>query len=470
MSSSSIFQLMHQDRRDKQLFELARSYASEYMDEVAERSVFPSSKALENLTAFDQPLPEEPTPGERLLTELHEMGSPATVTSTGGRYFGFVNGSVVPAALAASWLSGSWDQNAALYVMSPVAGKLESVCQDWLVDLLGLPEETVAGLVTGTSVATLCGLAAARFSTLRRLGWDVGAQGLRNAPAIRMVVSEQAHGTVFKALALLGFGRNEVEVVPSDSEGRIDPDLVPALDDRTVLVLQAGNVNTGSFDAFGEICPRARAAGAWVHVDGAFGLWAAASSTRSYLTDGMGMADSWSVDAHKTLNAPYDCGIILCRDAEALISAMENTGSYIQRSEERDGLVFGADMSRRARSVELWATLRFLGRSGISQLVDGLCERASQFARELQERGFRVLNDVVFNQLLVAGETPEETTGVLRGVQDSGECWCGGTSWNGQPAIRVSVCSWATSEEDVTRSVEAFVEARRRHQAAQRIE
>lgn len=454
---------MREDLEDKQVFELARSGAFDYMDEVAGRSVVPSSQALENLTAFDQELPEEPTRGSEVLALLHDLGSPATVASTGGRYFGFVNGNVVPAALAASWLAGTWDQNAALWVMSPLAAKLESVCQDWLVDLFGLPEGTVAGLVTGTSVATLCGLAAARYSTLKKLDWDVGAQGLRNAPPIRMVVSEQAHGTVFKALALLGFGRNEVEVVPSDSEGRIRTEGVPTLDDRTVLVLQAGNVNTGSFDAFRELCPRARNAGSWVHVDGAFGLWAAASPNRKHLTEGMEIADSWSADAHKTLNAPYDCGIILCRDPEALISAMENTGSYIQRSEERDGLAYGPDMSRRARSIELWATMRSLGRSGISELVDGLCDRASQFATEFEETGFQVLNDVVFNQVLVAGETPEETTDVLRKIQESGECWCGGTSWDGNPAIRVSVCSWSTTEEDVTRSVEAFVEARRGH-------
>jgi glutamate/tyrosine decarboxylase-like PLP-dependent enzyme len=329
-----------------------------------------------------------------------------------------------------------------------------------LVDLLGLPEGTAIGLVGGSSVATMCGLAAARHALLRRLGWDVNLQGLRGAPELRVVASEQAHVTVFKALALLGIGRNEVELVAADSQGRIDPNQLPTMDARTLLVLQAGNVNSGAFDPFSSICPMAREAGSWVHVDGAFGLWASASARLRHLTEGTDLADSWSCDGHKTLNTPYDCGVVLCRDRDSLVAALDVSGSYLPRGDERDGMVYGPDMSRRARSVELWATLKSLGRSGVAALVEGFCERARQFSQELEGAGFRILAEVEFNQILVATETPHETEAVLARVQSSGELWCGGTMWRGEPAIRISVCSWATTEDDVRRSVEAFVAAR----------
>jgi glutamate/tyrosine decarboxylase-like PLP-dependent enzyme len=469
MSDRSIQERMFEELTDKRVFEQAKAFAFDYMDCVAERSVFPEQGAIDGLRVFDEPMPNDPSPSGEVIAALHDFGSPATVAQTGGRYFGFVSGNVVPAALAASWLAGAWDQNAALDVMSPIAAKLESVCEGWLVDLLGLPEGTAAGLVSGTSVATFCGLAAARYSILSKLDWDVNAKGLRGAPRIRFVASDQSHGSVFKALALLGIGRNEVEIVPSDSQGRIDPAHLPAIDDRTLLVLQAGNVNTGAFDAFSSICSGVREAGGWVHVDGAFGLWAAASPGLKYLTDGVEFADSWSVDGHKTLNTPYDCGVILCRDRRSLVTSMQATGSYIQLSDQRDGMFYGTDMSRRARSIELWATLKYLGRSGVAELVDGLCERASQFATELAERGFRILNEVVFNQLLVASETPEETEAILIQLQKGGVLWCGGTSWKNEAAIRISICSWATTENDVRECVAAFVEARVRVRAAGRI-
>jgi glutamate/tyrosine decarboxylase-like PLP-dependent enzyme len=451
---------------DKALFEQAKSYAYAYMDEVCNRTVFPAQDAIQNLVIFDEPLPESPQPGADILHLLNEYGSPATVAQTGGRYFGFVNGNVIPTALAARWLSDTWDQNPALYVISPVVAQLEQVCEQWLVDLLGLPNETVAGFVGGTSIATMCGLAAARQAILKRLDWDVNANGLFGAPPFRVAVSEQAHGTVFKALALLGLGKDRIERVPGDAQGRLDVSQMPALDSRTLLILQAGNVNTGAFDAFAEICEQANRAGAWVHVDGAFGLWAAASRNRRYLTQGIEKADSWSVDGHKTLNTPYDCGIVLCKHRDALVAAMQASGSYIQNSEERDGMLYVPDMSRRARAVELWASLRYLGRTGVEELVDGLCDRASQFAEQLRREGFRIFNDVVFNQVLVACETPAQTRTTMENIQQSGECWCGGTVWGGEPAIRISVCSWATTSDAVDRSVKAFVKAREKASSA----
>jgi len=460
MKLSTVRENMAAQLSDKALFEQARDYAYSYMDAMPRRRVFPEEQAIADLAIFDEPLPKHPQSGAETLAMLHEYGSPATVAQTGGRYFGFVNGGAAPTAVAAGWLSGVWDQNAALHVMSPTAAKLEQVCERWTRELLGLPDETVAGFVSGASIATMCGLAAGRYAILKRLGWDVNEDGLFGAPPIRVIASEQAHSTVFKALALLGFGRRRVEQVPADAEGRMDAAQLPELDASALLILQAGNVNSGSFDDFDRICSRAQATGAWVHIDGAFGLWAAASSTHKHLTAGIGKADSWSVDGHKTLNTPYDCGIVLCKDRDALVASMQASGAYIQYGEARDSMLYTPEMSRRARAVELWATLRFLGEAGVAELINGLCARAAQFADLLAGHGFMILNDVVFNQVLVACDTPAETQATLANIQRSGECWCGGTTWRGAPAIRISVSSWATTTDDVERSVQAFVNAR----------
>ncbi|MEM7346515.1 MAG: aminotransferase class V-fold PLP-dependent enzyme [Chloroflexota bacterium] len=456
----SIREMMFAQLVEKSLFEQAKSYAYEYVDQVRDRSVFPSDEVLDQLAIFDEPVPQTPQSGEEILDLLNTYGAPATLPQTGGRYFGFVNGNAVPTALAAKWLSDVWDQNGALHVMSPITAKLEEVCERWATELLGLPSETAAGFVGGTSIATLCGLAAGRYALLKKAGWDVNADGLFNAPPIRVVISQQAHSSVFKALALLGFGKNQLEMVPADDQGRIDPAQLPDLDSTTLLLLQAGNVNTGAFDDFDQICTIAQEAGAWVHIDGAFGLWAAASPHTKYLTQGLEKADSWSVDGHKTLNTPYDCAIVLCRDRSALLGAMQATAAYIHYGEHRDSMLYTPDMSRRARAIELWATLRFLGVTGLAEMIDNLCEGATQFSEQLADHGFNILNDVVFNQVLVACDTPEQTQATLAAVQASGECWCGGTSWQGDPAIRISVCSWATTPEDVERSVAAFVKAR----------
>ena len=446
------------ERRD--LFEQAKSYAYEYLDGVLERNVFPTPAALAQLASFNEPLPQAPGDPAEMLRMLHEYGSPATVTHTGGRYFGLVVGSVFPPVMAAKWLADVWDQLSTLYVSSPVLAKLETICERWLIELLGLPDECVAGFVSGTSMATLCGLAAGRHEILKRAGWDVNAHGLFGAPPIRVVLGAEAHSSVFKVLSLLGLGRERVELVPVDEQGRMIAALVPELDSNTLVILQAGNVNSGSFDPLDEICERANAASAWVHVDGAFGLWAAASRSMRHLTRGAEKANSWSVDGHKTLNTPYDSGIIFCKHPEALVAAMQNTGSYIVYGEQRDGMLYTPEMSRRGRAVELWATLKTIGKSGVEELVDGLCERAAQFAGLMEAQGFRVLNDVVFNQVLVACESPEQTAATLKNLQQSGECWCGGARWHDTPVIRVSVCSWATTSEDIQRTAAAFIKAR----------
>ncbi len=460
MDRGSILTALRRQAREARLLDQARDHAAQYVAAVRSMRAVPDAQALRGLESLPKALPEEPTDPSEVLAMLHRHGSPATVPYSGGRYFGFVNGGSLPAAAAARWLADAWDQNAALHVMSPVSSVLEASCERWLVSLLGLPSETAAGLVGGTSIATLCGLAAGRDELLRRAGWDCGARGLFGAPDIRVVLGAQAHASVFRALALLGLGRDRVERVPVDDQGRMRAADLPRMDGRTLLILQAGNVNTGAFDPFAALIPAAHEAGAWVHVDGAFGLWAAASPRFRRLVEGAALADSWSADAHKTLNAPYDNGIVFCRNRQTLAAAMRSAGAYIAFGEERDGMMYTPDMSRRARGIDLWAALLSLGRSGAAALVEELCGMAGLFARGLDREGFAVLNEVVFNQVLVACANPELTKATLAHLQASGECWCGGTAWKDAPAIRISVCSFATTEEDITRSVAAFVTAR----------
>ena len=453
-------QQMFAQRRDKQLLDQAQDAAYDYLDKISEREVFPCQQSVNQLSVFEEALPTKGSEAEYILQLLDKVGSPATVAQNGGRYFGFVNGNALPITSAVSWLSSTWDQNAALYVMSPISAKLESICQQWLLELFDLPAQTVAGFVSGTSIATLSGLAAARYRQLQKQHWDVNQQGLFSAPALRIILGRQSHGTVTKALATLGFGQNSLEWVECDEQGRMQVENLPALDDRCIVILQAGNVNTGAFDDFEILCDAANQAGAWVHIDGAFGLWAAASEHFSSLTRGMNKAQSWSADGHKTLNTPYDSGVILCADGEALTMALQQQGSYIQHSKERDGMLFTPEMSRRARATELWAAMKYLGRTGMAELVEHLHELAQHFARRLSDEGFRVLNEVVFNQVIVACENDDRSAAVLSHIQQSGECWCGGSTWQGQKVIRLSICSWATTADDVERSVASFVNAR----------
>jgi glutamate/tyrosine decarboxylase-like PLP-dependent enzyme len=451
---------LQKEMLDRKIFDQAKDYAFHYADKVAERNVYPTEQSIADLKEFEEDLPEKKGNASEILALLHQYGSPATVSQTGGRYFGLVNGGVVPVALAVKWLTDFWDQNTPLYVSSPVNSALESVVEGWLKQLFNLPETTVAGFVSGSSMAILCGLAAARYRIYQRLNWDVNAKGLIHAPKIRIVAGEHAHGTVLKAVALLGLGKDNIEWVEVDSQGRMIASKIPELDEFTILILQAGNVNSGAFDAFDGICDRAKKTNTWVHVDGAFGLWANASKKLKHLTAGIEKADSWSVDGHKTLNTPYDSGIIMCRDREALVSALQASGAYIDYGEQRDGMLFTPEMSRRARAVELWATLKYLGKQGIGQLVYGLHERARQFAKELSENGFHILNEVVFNQVLVACDSDAKTDAMLKNIQALNVCWCGGSQWFHKKVIRISVCSWATTREDISRSVSSFVKAR----------
>ena len=453
---------MFHEMGQKDIFRQAQKYAFDYADNVLERNVYPTPNAIADLDMFVEKLPKATGNAAEILEKLNRYGTPASVAQTGGRYFGFVNGGVIPASLAVRWLSDFWDQTTALYVISPIASKLEEVSESWLRELLGLPDKVVAGFVSGSSLAIFCGLAAARYRIFQNNNWDINKKGFCGAPKVRVVAGRQAHGTVVKAIALLGFGIDNIEWVGTDTQGRIIPSEIPELDESTILILQAGNVSSGAFDSFDELCEKANKAHAWVHIDGAFGLWAAASSRLSHLTRGMEKADSFSVDGHKTLNTPYDSGIVLCNDKEALTHALHASGSYIAYSENRDGMLYTPEMSRRARAIELWAALKYLGKEGVDELVSGLHQRAVQIGRELKTEDFQILNDVVFNQVLVACDSDEITVQTLQHIQESGECWAGGASWDGKAVIRVSICSWATTEDDITRCVSAFVSARKK--------
>jgi glutamate/tyrosine decarboxylase-like PLP-dependent enzyme len=390
---------------------------------------------------------------------LAEHGSPATMAQGGGRFFGFVNGGCLPAAMGAAWLVSAWDQNAAMRVQSPVAIALEETALEWTRQLLGLPDGTGGAVVTGATMANFCALAAARHALLERAGWDVENDGLFGAPPITVVIGEEAHSSLIKALGMIGFGRKRVVRVPVDGQGRMRADALPHLNEMTILCLQAGNVNTGAFDPAGAICPEARAAGAWIHVDGAFGLWAAASPNYRHWTQGYELADSWATDAHKWPNIGYDCGIALVRDPKTLRAAMEVKAAYLAQGEGREPSHYNPELSRRARGVELWAGLRSLGRDGMAEIVERTSSHARRFADGLRAAGHRVLNDVVLNQVLVSFGNAEKTLRIVADVQQEGTCWCGSTVWQGQTAMRISVSSWVTTEEDVDRSLAAILKA-----------
>jgi glutamate/tyrosine decarboxylase-like PLP-dependent enzyme len=431
--------------------------AAQYLEGIAERRVAPLPADVARLEALGGPLPELPSDPAAVLSMLDEFGSPATVASAAGRYFGFVIGGSLPAALAANWLAAAWDQNAAMQVMSPVAAKLEEIVLAWMVDLLGLPSGSGAGFVTGTTMANFTSLAAARTALLQRAGWNVEEDGLFGAPPIHVVVGEEVHVSVLKALSMLGLGRSRVTRVGADDQGRMRPEALPVLDDRTLICVQAGNVNTGAFDPAGEVCARAQEAGSWVHVDGAFGCWAAASPHYASLLAGAGAADSWAIDCHKWLNVPYDSAVAILRRPEYLQAAMAVSAAYLTPGAGREPWHFAPEASRRARAVELWAAMRSLGRSGLAELIERNCQQAKLFADRLRAAGFAILNDVVLNQVLVSFGSDEETRRVIAGVQSDGTCWCGGTQWHGHAAMRISVSNWVTTNEDVERSVAAMI-------------
>jgi glutamate/tyrosine decarboxylase-like PLP-dependent enzyme len=441
---------------DKQTLLSSAMKAIDYITDAETRRVFPSQQALRDLQKFDEPFPHDGADVLHTIDFLHEYGSPATVTSNGGRYFGFVIGGTHTAALAANWLASAWDQNAGLYLTSPVSARIESVTERWLTDILPVAPGSSVGFVTGVTMANFSALAAARSAILQKLDWNVESYGLYGAPRITVVAGEEAHASIFKALSMLGLGMDRVVRVPCDSNGRMRADLLPPLDHKTIVCLQAGNVNTGAMDD-SSIITRAKESGAWVHIDGAFGLWTAASDYKRGLTTGYELADSWATDAHKWLNVPYDNGLVICREGEHLRRALSMNGAYLDQSGERIPYQYTPELSRRARAIDIWAALRTLGRSGLDDLITRTCVYAEYLAAELRQAGVEVLNEVETNQVLVAFGNDAETMRVIRELQEEGSTWFSGTMWKGRIAMRISISSAKTTEKDIRETLQAIL-------------
>jgi len=431
--------------------------ARRYVATIGARDVAPSREALDGLEAFDEALPVSGKDPIETIAMLDDIGSPATVASTGGRYFGFVNGATLPSALAASWIVSGWDQNAALPVISPVAAKLGDVTRRWLVEALHLPHGTEVAFVTGATVAGATCLAAARDQQLASVGWDVPANGLLGAPDLTVVVGDQVHTTLLKSLAFIGLGRDRVVRVPVDDQGAMLASELPDVEGPVIICAQAGEVNTGAFDPFVPIVEWARARGGWVHVDGAFGLWALADPSRAHLVEGLADADSWAADGHKWLNVTYDCGMAFVRDGSNLRRSFASQAGYLPPEDRYEAMHHTPQSSQRARQIEVWAALRTLGREGLADLVSGLSAHAATIGSSLSLVGANVLNNVVLNQVLVTGNSDESTAAWVDAIQADGTCWCGPTIWNGSPAMRVSVSGWPTTSDDIGTSIEAMI-------------
>jgi glutamate/tyrosine decarboxylase-like PLP-dependent enzyme len=440
------------------ILEDAARRAIAYLQSLHDRPVRPDPDAGARVDALGGPAPQTPTPDAEVLAHLDEAVSPATMAMAGPRFFGFVIGGSLPVTVAANWLATAWDQNTCFDSATPGVARLEEIARGWLLELLDLPRESGVGFVTGATIANFTALAAARNSVLRRTGWNVEADGMFGAPPIQVVVGEECHPTLLKSLGLLGLGRSRLTRVPVDAQGRMRADKLPKLTTPSILCVQAGNVNSGAFDPFPELCAAARDAGAWIHVDGAFGLWARVSKELSPLTRGLELADSWATDAHKWLNVPYDSGLAFVRDTPALQSAMAITAEYLPSTgERRNPCDYTPELSRRARGVEIYTALKSLGREGLARLFERNCAQARRFAQGLTTAGFKVLNDVVLNQVVVSFGDDQRTRKIIDAIQRDGTCWAGVTVWQHQTGMRISVSSWATTDEDVERSLEAMV-------------
>jgi glutamate/tyrosine decarboxylase-like PLP-dependent enzyme len=456
------------------LLEHVHGAALRFLDELPERPVAQTTTFAELRLAFGEAVPEGPSDPVEVIASLIRHADPAIVAAPGPRYFGFVTGGSFPVAVAADWMVSAWDQNAALHVMSPAVAAIEDVTARWILDLLSLPATSSVGFVTGAHTANLTALAAARHEMLRRAGWDVEARGLQGAPPLTVLAGAEAHSSIAAACRFVGLGADTIVRVAADDQGRMRPDALDTALRRSssarIVCVQAGNVNSGASDPFDDIVKLSHAHDAWVHVDGAFGLWAAASPQLRGLVAGVESADSWTTDAHKWLNVPYDSGIVIVSNPAAHRAAMSQTAAYLipARGEERDGMDWVPEASRRARVVPIYTVLRALGRRGVGELVERCCRLASRFADCLGgEPGVRILNQVVLNQVLVrfsGSEGANVTPDVINAIQHDGTCWCGGTNWNGEPAMRIAVSNWRTEQADIDRSAEAILRIYRQRQ------
>lgn len=449
-------------RRDALLAD-AQDRARRYLATLAERPVAPATEGLAGLDTIDVDLPLYGRDAAAVLAELDEVASAATVATAGPRFFGFVNGGALPVGVAAAWLTAAWDQNGALSAMAPGAARFDAVALRWIAEVLGLPAGVGGAFVTGATMANATALAAARDAVLAAAGWDAAADGLVGAPPIQVVVGAEAHATIAKAAGIVGLGRRGFTVLPADDQGRIVASSLPELTAPAIVCLQAGNVNSGASDPFGPLIRWAHDAGAWVHVDGAFGLWAAAAPATAPQVAGVEGADSWATDGHKWLNLTYDSGICLVRDPAHLAAAVQTDAPYLVTGGGREPMHLTPQSSSRARCFEAWAVLAHLGRQGIADLVDRTCAHARRFASGLADAGFEILNEVVLNQVVVAlpDAEPAALDELVAAVQRDGTCWVGPTTWRGRRALRISVSCWATTTDDVDRSIDAIVAARR---------
>lgn len=448
------------------LLDIALAQARSWFDALPDRPVRAGVSSDELRRSLGRPLPETGTPAEEVIGALATAGTTGTIASAGPRYFGFVVGGSQPAALAADWLVSAWDQNAGIFALSPLASTVEQITGAWLCELAGLPPTMSFGFVTGGHMANFTSLACARHSVLRSAGWDVEKNGLNGGPPVAICVNEESHYTIFLALRLLGLGSAHLRTIPADGQGRMRADRLAAalreISGPCIVCAQAGNVNTGAFDPLPAIADVAKEHGAWLHVDGAFGLWAAASPQYAHRVHGIDRADSIATDAHKWLNVPYDCGVVFCADEAAHRSAMSLAAAYIVATgAERDPHEFVPEESRRARAIPVYAALRSLGRRGLAECIERNCRQAQRFGAALRAAGFNVLNDVVLNQVLVSFGTPQQTQATIAAIQQDGTCWCGGTVWQGHTAMRISVCNWSTTDEDVERSIDAIIRCAR---------
>ena len=454
------------DPTERELLLRTAGRAADFLETLGERSIREDATVEELREALGGPLPDGPTDPGEVVGALADAAEPGVVGIPSGRYFGFVIGGGLPAAVAADWLTTIWDQNAGLYVAGPSAAVVEEVAGAWLADLLGLPDGVAVAFVTGCQMAHVTALLAARHHVLARAGWDVNADGLQGAPRLRIVAGEERHTTLDRALRFIGIGASQIELADADGEGRMDPEALRRVlrdgEGPTIVCAQAGNVNTGAFDPLEEIADAAHEAGAWLHVDGAFGMWAYASPRLRHLVAGVDRADSWATDAHKWLNVPYDCGLAFCAHPASHQAAIGVRAAYLIHADEggpRDQMDWTPEFSRRARGFAVYAALRQLGRTGVAELVERCCDNARLFAELLEGReGARILNDVVLNQVLVRfGDDDAITQDVVRRVQEDGTCWLSGTTWQGVGAMRISVSNWRTTAEDVERSAAAIL-------------
>ncbi len=442
----------------------AAERAARYLEMLDDRPVFPRQEAIDALSRLDHALPDAPTDPAAVLALMDEVASPATTAMAGRRYFGFVIGGSLPASVAANMLSTAWDNATAMRASSPAGIKLEEVALKWARDLLHLPPESMGAFVTGATMANFTALAAARHAVLEWAGWNLEFDGMFGAPPITVIVGEEVHASVLKVIGMLGLGRNRLIKIPTDEQGRMRADLLPdTIPSPAIVILQAGNVNTGASDPFDQIIPRVRGEGVWVHIDGAFGLWAAASPKLEHLVKGVQLADSWATDAHKWLNVPYDSGIVFTRHPAAHRAAVASSAAYYMRNEGEPAFYepvdYTPETSRRGRGIDSWAAMLSLGKRGVIEMFEQCCDQAQIFAKALSGAGYEIPHEVVLNQVMVRFGDDARTHRVIRALQQEGTMWAGSTVWKGRAAMRISVSSWATTDADVTRSIEAICRA-----------